>query len=215
MYFLNLIYFTCSQYGKGDITRERSIRQRILNEDGQFQGRVTGLFFKDALIDRGDYSSAGGEPQNFLTMVTEHAVLGFHLRSRAENIAFVDTMWGANTGCSTVDDRGNVVIARPESLVSYTVDGRGPLWILDGEKAGLRWYRTYAVVWLFKKELSGVKFSGTLLIIDVRNKFVALSKELSSPILFIENEWNQLLVATQDHHVNHLFYFMKSFSDLS
>jgi hypothetical protein len=177
------------------------MKQRFLNEEARDKGRVTGLFFKDALVDINGMSGDRDPARNFLTVVAETSVVGYHLYARSESLAFADRMWGANTGCSTVDDRGNVVIARPESLVSYTVDGRGPLWVLDGEKAGLRWYRTYAVIWLSKKESSGSKFSGILLIIDVRNKFVVFTRELSSPIAWIEGEWNQLLCVTQDRQV--------------
>lgn len=40
---------------------------------------------------------------------------------------------GAEPGCVAMNHQKELVVARPEAVYLYTVDGRGPCFVFDGE----------------------------------------------------------------------------------
>ena len=40
---------------------------------------------------------------------------------------------GADSGSTTVNPQGELVVARPEAIYLYSTDGRGPCFVFEGE----------------------------------------------------------------------------------
>lgn len=54
---------------------------------------------------------------------------------------------GAEAGCTTMNQEGELVVARPEAVYLYTLDGRGPCFVFDGTfplTPHLCWHRQQA-----------------------------------------------------------------------
>ncbi|KAK2560039.1 Vacuolar protein sorting-associated protein 11-like protein [Acropora cervicornis] len=117
---------------KGDITRDRHTKQRIVHQD---KHPVTGLAFKqtsDGVI---------------LFVVTAEAVLSYSLS--AKDRREVLDAHGCELRCSVMSDasqENQFIVARKEALYFYQIDGRGPCLAFEGEKQMVTWWRGYLVV---------------------------------------------------------------------
>lgn len=177
---------------KGDITRDRFTKQRVLNEDSKDKcGRIVNLTFDEV---PGHDSSL----RTLLYGVSEITTFAYRWSGSSKEVReFTDNI-GGRSGCVTYTDKFNLAVARPEAIYLYGPDGRGACFILDAEKHSVKWFRNYAVI-VSQEKVN--RDSNVLTVYDLKNKFIAFAETFSCDILFAEAEWGMLHVFTQDRRV--------------
>jgi hypothetical protein len=204
---------------KGDLSCDRFTRQRVLHEENRNQGPVTGLAFRDISLDGAVYNSAVlGMPLatqycQFLFVTTDHTTSGYLLSPQRDFKEFTDDQ-GCRLGCSSLDWNRDFVIVRPEGIYVYSVEGRGPCYSLETERAEIGWFRTYLIVMNSVKpartspslpSLKGVAAASSdtktdLVAYDLKSKLIAYTSSLGNVIAFI-HEWGSIFLLTSDKKV--------------
>ncbi|KAJ3043409.1 Vacuolar protein sorting-associated protein 11 [Rhizophlyctis rosea] len=172
---------------RGDMLRDRFTKPRVIHEGSE---TITGLGFHE-------------DGKNTTLYIVTLAKILSCITSNKDLLQTLDEQ-GADFGNSILTPQElnqEMVIGRSEAIYFYGLDGRGPCFIIDGEKTFLTWFRGYMVVvskepspavtsslltdFSGRKEGSpgetGPSFgadsaAGTVLTLyDLRNKFVAYS----------------------------------------
>ncbi|CAH3015308.1 unnamed protein product, partial [Porites evermanni] len=180
---------------KGDITRDRHTKQRIVHHD---KHAVTGLAFKqtsDSVI---------------LFVVTTEAVLSYN--TSAKDKREVLDAHGCELRCSVMSDasqENQFIVARKEALYFYQVDGRGPCLAFEGEKQMVTWWRGYlVVVSQDNKQLQRPAVGGNsqprnmniVTVYDIQNKFIAFTGTFQG-VIDVLCEWGSLFVITMENKI--------------
>src|SRR5690606_26439580 len=105
---------------QGDLAKGRGIQLRLLPGDGK---RITGLHFRK-LEDDGGYC---------LFCVTPQSVYKYTIGKSIEPLKELDII-GCESGCSTLSNDGDLVIAQREGVWFYKPDGKGPCFGFEGKK---------------------------------------------------------------------------------
>ncbi|KAK9806296.1 hypothetical protein WJX72_009074 [[Myrmecia] bisecta] len=171
---------------RGDIARDKLTRTILtLRPDTSDLWRVTGLHF------RGDGSEA------HLFAVTQSQTAVFDVKTQTKSV--LDEM-GAESGCTTLNHEGELIVGRPEAVYFYSVDGRGPCFVFEGRKQHLGWLRQYLVAVSLVPNTSG---SGTplLQVYGLRNKLIASSLALAQEPRHVVCEWGLVIVVQGDGSV--------------
>ncbi|XP_068706072.1 vacuolar protein sorting-associated protein 11 homolog isoform X2 [Montipora foliosa] len=180
---------------KGDITRDRHTKQRIVHQD---KHPVTGLALKqtsDSVI---------------LFVVTTEAVLSYNLS--AKDRREVLDAHGCELRCSVMSDasqENQFIVARKEALYFYQLDGRGPCLAFEGEKQMITWWRGYLVVASQdNKQLSRPTVGGNsqtrnvniVTVYDIQNKLIAFTGTFQG-VIDVLCEWGSLFVLTAENKI--------------
>ncbi|XP_022806826.1 vacuolar protein sorting-associated protein 11 homolog [Stylophora pistillata] len=178
---------------KGDITRDRHTKQRIVHHD---KHPVTGLAFKqtsDSVI---------------LFVVTTETVLSYN--TSAKDRREVLDAHGCELRCSVMSDasqENQFIVARKEALYFYQVDGRGPCLAFEGEKQMVTWWRGYlVVVSKDNKQIQRPAVGGSsqprnvnvVTVYDIQNKFIAFTGTFQG-VIDVICEWGSLFVITMEN----------------
>ena len=78
-----------------------------------------------------------------------------------------------------------------QAVYFYEVEGRGPCFAFDGDKKLLAWFRGYLIV--VNQDAQNPKFN-SLIIYDLKNKFIAYSENTSIAITHIVSEWGLIYI---------------------
>lgn len=180
---------------KGDITRDRHTKQRIVHHD---KHPVTGLAFKqtsDSVI---------------LFVVTTETVLSYN--TSAKDRREVLDAHGCELRCSIMSDasqENQFIVARKEALYFYQVDGRGPCLAFEGEKQMVTWWRGYlVVVSKDNKQIQRPAVGGSsqprnvnvVTVYDIQNKFIAFTGTFQG-VIDVICEWGSLFVITMENKI--------------
>ncbi|XP_074607896.1 vacuolar protein sorting-associated protein 11 homolog isoform X1 [Acropora palmata] len=180
---------------KGDITRDRHTKQRIVHQD---KHPVTGLAFKqtsDGVI---------------LFVVTAEAVLSYSLS--AKDRREVLDAHGCELRCSVMSDasqENQFIVARKEALYFYQIDGRGPCLAFEGEKQMVTWWRGYLVVVSqdnkqLQRPSAGVNSQprnvNIVYVYDIQNKLIAFTGTFQG-VIDVLCEWGSLFVLTAENKI--------------
>lgn len=180
---------------KGDITRDRHTKQRIVHHD---KHPVTGLAFKqtsDSVI---------------LFVVTTETVLSYN--TSAKDRREVLDAHGCELRCSVMSDasqENQFIVARKEALYFYQVDGRGPCLAFEGEKQMVTWWRGYlVVVSKDNKQIQRPAVGGSsqprnvnvVTVYDIQNKFIAFTGTFQG-VIDVVCEWGSLFVITMENKI--------------
>lgn len=180
---------------KGDITRDRHTKQRIVHHD---KHPVTGLAFKqtsDSVI---------------LFVVTTETVLSYN--TSAKDRREVLDAHGCELRCSVMSDasqENQFIVARKEALYFYQVDGRGPCLAFEGEKQMVTWWRGYlVVVSKDNKQIQRPAVGGSsqprnvnvVTVYDIQNKFIAFTGTFQG-VIDVICEWGSLFVITMENKI--------------
>lgn len=97
--------------------KDKVQRGLLTVRDGPSAEDTVGLAFK-------------GEDSNlYLFAVTQAQTLVFDINTSSRSL--LDEM-GAAKGSTTQNEAGDLVVARPEAVYFYSVDGRGPCFVFEG-----------------------------------------------------------------------------------
>jgi hypothetical protein len=193
---------------RGDISRDRFTKSKIIHEGSEI---VTGLGYRDDGVDL------------FLYITTTRQILIYNCSGKDSAIA-LDSIESEpkNSLLTPQDSKQEMVICRPEAVYFFGPEGKGPCFILDGEKTIVSWFHGYLVIVTKEPKATTSDFMeqvqlqtqpsphGTLLsIVDLRGKYLAFrddfgtrkfdpyaSKAIGEPILHVFSDWGELFVIT-------------------
>ena len=175
---------------RGDLSRDRFTKQKVLHEDGRDRGAITGLGLKEDTLEGG----------RTLFVVTAYHVRGYGLHQARDTVEFTDDQ-GCEFGCVSVNHSHNLIVTRDEAVYIYAQDGRGPCFVLDGRKEATFHFRSYLAI-VGTGSNKGLQANlPTFTIYDLRNKLIAFSSALSGSVQFMAYEWGTLLAFTSDRKV--------------
>ncbi|XP_041361621.1 vacuolar protein sorting-associated protein 11 homolog [Gigantopelta aegis] len=182
---------------KGDVTRERHSKSRIVYETNK---PITGLTFK----------TGGKEVILFIT--TEATILSVNITAKDQKTTLEN--FGVKQRCSVMSDASQdnqLVIGRPDAVYFYQPDGRGPCLAFEGDKLQLHWFRGYlVVVGKDSKPLSrapvlaiqGLEMN-IVTVYDIQNKFIAYSAPYPD-VIDVMCEWGSLYILAGDRKLYQL-----------
>jgi tetratricopeptide (TPR) repeat protein len=193
---------------RGDISRDRFTKSKIIHEGSEI---VTGLGYRDDGVDL------------FLYIATTRQILIYNCAGKdaAVPLEAIESE-PRNSLLTPQESKQEMVICRPEAVYFFGPEGKGPCFILDGEKTIVSWFHGYLVVVTKEPKATTSEFMeqvqlqvqasphGTLLsIIDLRGKYLAFrddfgtrkfdpyaSKAIGEPILHVFSDWGELFVIT-------------------
>jgi hypothetical protein len=84
------------------------------------------------------------DQQTILYVVTSTSVCSYWTTAKDRRIQLDDK--GAEIGCVTQSDEGDLVIGRDEAVYFYLPDLAGACFGFEGKKQHLMWFRSYLVV---------------------------------------------------------------------
>ena len=230
---------------RGDITRERGIKQKVLLEESATAGgqsSVTGLSFKT--LGKAAY----------LFVSTTSAIYSYDVTVKdKEKKSSLDNL-GCEKGLAIPVENlsdAHFVTGRNDAVYCYTPESRGQCYAFDGRKAALHYFRNYLVVVSVdggggggSSAASGSKAIPTsvvqqgamnqlggqsqvkhvLTVFDVANKFVAFTAPVK-PVKALLSEWGLLFAITEDNRLFQLtekdiqakldLLFKKNFYDIA
>ena len=230
---------------RGDINRERGIKQKVLLEESATAGgqsSVTGLSFKT--LGKAAY----------LFVSTTSAIYSYDVTVKEkEKKSSLDSL-GCEKGLAIPVDNlsdAHFITGRNDAVYCYTPESRGQCYAFDGRKAALHYFRNYLVVVSVdggsgsgsgSSAASGAKTSPTsvvqqganqlsqsqvkhvLTVFDVANKFVAFTAPVK-PVKALLSEWGLLFAITEDNRLFQLtekdiqakldLLFKKNFYDIA
>ncbi|BDA46644.1 Vacuolar protein sorting-associated protein 11 homolog [Coccomyxa sp. Obi] len=174
---------------RGELGREKLQRSVLHMREGSASEPISGMAFT-------------GESSNLcLFAVTQSQTVVFDVATSSKSL--LDEM-GADQDSTTQNSSGDLVVARPEAVYFYSVDGRGPCFVFEGQKRSLRWLRHYLVS-VTRSSLPGGGPSSTALhLYDLRNKLIAATLPLQQEPRHVEVAWGQVVVVQADGGVAYL-----------
>ncbi|KAK2167121.1 hypothetical protein LSH36_32g21058 [Paralvinella palmiformis] len=187
----------CILLFKGDITKERHSKSRILYESAYM---ITGIEFK---------THTSGKPV-IMFVSTLKEVICFNLLPKDRDVKTVLDQHGCPVHCSVMSDisqDNQFVIGRQDAVYFYQPDGRGPCLAFEGDKLRIHWYRGYLV--LVSKEVKPSSLIGNvqspgvhiITVYDIQNKLIAYSGPLPE-VTDVLCDWGGLYVLTGDNRLH-------------
>ncbi|XP_050531925.1 vacuolar protein sorting-associated protein 11 homolog [Daktulosphaira vitifoliae] len=189
---------------KGDLSRDRNSKPKVLKNLGQ---EITGMAFKYVVNN-----------QWYLFVSTASSVQQFNLSSKDSYPMTVLDAVGCDFKCSVLVNGpdGHFMIAKEDAIYCYTVDSRGPCYVVGGQKIILHWFRSYLII-VSKdsgKSHNTVTVSSTtkhsdeiaavsLTILDIQNKFIVFTTTMRE-IISVLSEWGSLYVLTASGSLSQL-----------
>eukprot|EP00027_Filamoeba_sp_ATCC50430_P018912 CAMPEP_0168579026 /NCGR_PEP_ID=MMETSP0413-20121227/21645_1 /TAXON_ID=136452 /ORGANISM="Filamoeba nolandi, Strain NC-AS-23-1" /LENGTH=897 /DNA_ID=CAMNT_0008612909 /DNA_START=77 /DNA_END=2766 /DNA_ORIENTATION=- len=161
----------------GDIVREKTSKQTVLSTENI--NPITGLGFRTT------------GKRLMLFAITSASVHTFQTNTKELTHTLLDDVIGCGVGCSVMSDEQDIIVGRKEAVYFYEADGRGPCFAFDGDKKLLGWFRGYLVV--VNQDAQNPKFN-SLIIYDLKNKFIAYSENTSMAITHVVSEWGLIYV---------------------
>jgi len=143
----------CIALYKGDLCRDRSSKPKMLKELSQ---EITGMAFKCVTKD-----------QWYLFVSTASSVQQFNVSSKDSCPMTVLDAEGCDFKCSVLVNGpdSHFMIAKKDAIYCYTVDSRGPCYVVGGQKIILQWFRSYLII--VSKETG--KSSNTIIASTINN----------------------------------------------
>ncbi|XP_071442647.1 vacuolar protein sorting-associated protein 11 homolog isoform X2 [Hetaerina americana] len=197
---------------RGDITRDRSVKQKILRSKdvvlGGTSDAITGLAFK----------SSHGVKNTFLFVATGSGVFIYNISIKDKEHKVVLDIEGCERLCSVLAENAqesHFMLGRKDGVYCYTPDGRGPCYAIGGEKILLQWFRSYLVIVAkeYKEDggrggsalraippvTQGLKPLGNggescvLTILDILNKYIVLCAPMNG-VQAVLAEWGSIYI---------------------
>lgn len=188
---------------RGDITRERSSRQKLLRDASSV---VTGLAFKTT------------SSNIYLFLATDSSVIVYNVTQKdKEQKVQLDNIGCARKCCVLAESiqETHFMVGRNDAVYCYTTDGRGPCYAIDGEKVMLEWFRSYLII-ITKTSKPPTSIDSlangkptftlqgdTVTVLDIHNKFIVFSTTMPK-IKAVLSEFGSFYVIDEDHRVYHL-----------
>lgn len=188
---------------RGNITRDRLSRIKVVHQETEAGAYVTGLGFRQV------------GHQTYLMVSTTGAVYSL-LIVDTEKKTQLDYI-GCLHNCSTMTDHTQehkFVIARNEAFHFYTSEAKAQCLAFEGEKFLIQWYRGYLISVskgggrgggargaALASSSGGSTESMTLTIYDIQNQFLAYQTTFSSRVIDVLSEWGSLYVILKDGKV--------------
>ncbi|CAH1714238.1 vacuolar protein sorting-associated protein 11 homolog [Aphis gossypii] len=186
----------CIALFKGDLSRDRNSKPKMLKELGQ---GITGMAFKCISKD-----------QWYLFVSTVSSVQQFNVTSKDSCPMTVLDAVGCDFKCSVLVNGpdSHFMIAKEDAIYCYTVDSRGPCYVVGGQKIILQWFRNYLIIVSKErgKPLNAITVSTTtkhsdeiesisITVLDIQNKFIIYTTTMQD-ILSVLPEWGSLYILT-------------------
>lgn len=177
---------------RGDISRDRSKTLKPLVAGNQ---AIVGIAFKH--YDRATY----------MYVCSNSGVYVFNILSKdRENKLELDRDTSELTCCElqTGHTETHFMIGRDDAVYCYTFDGRGPCYVLEGEKQFVKWYRNHLIVVSAHKGSSVTgQIQSSLTVIDLTNKFIVFTAKMDR-IVAVFVEFGTCFMVTENNIVHHL-----------
>uniref|UniRef100_A0A336K2Y2 Vacuolar protein sorting-associated protein 11 homolog n=1 Tax=Culicoides sonorensis TaxID=179676 RepID=A0A336K2Y2_CULSO len=99
---------------------------------------------------------------------------------------------------------GQFMVGRDNAIWIYTFDGRGPCYVLEGEKQIVQWFRNNLIIISANKSaMPSTPAKSLITIIDLTNKFIVYTQQITRIVaLFIE--FGTCFLVSEDNVVHHL-----------
>ncbi|VVC44962.1 Zinc finger, RING-type,WD40-repeat-containing domain,Vacuolar protein sorting protein 11, C- [Cinara cedri] len=194
----------CIALYKGDLSRDRNSKPKMLKELGQ---EITGMAFSSVIKN-----------QWYLFVSTASSVQQFNVTSKDSCPMTILDAVGCDFKCSVLVNGpdSHFMIAKEDAIYCYTVDSRGPCYVVGGKKIILQWFRSYLIIVSKEVEKSSntVTVSTTtknfdeiesvsITILDIQNKFIVFTVTIRE-ILSVLPEWGSLYILTTGGNLSQL-----------
>lgn len=177
---------------RGDISRDRSKTLKPLTAGNQ---PIVGIAFKHH------------ERATYMYVCSNSGVYVFNLLSKDRETKLEldrDTTELRCCELQTGHTETHFMIGRDDAIYCYTFDGRGPCYVLDGEKQFIKWFRNHLiVVSAFKSAMPSGSVQSNITVIDITNKFIVFSAQMER-IVAVFIEFGTCFIVTDDNVVHHL-----------
>jgi hypothetical protein len=117
----------------------------------------------------------------------------------------LDDEAGCESGCSTLSNEGDLVIATKSGVWFYKPEGKGQCFAFDGKKVMAQWFRTYLVLISIDYNRQN-NIQQTVTIFDLKNKYIAF--KYSSEKMQVNNiiqEWGSLFILASEGGTNYMY----------
>lgn len=176
---------------RGDISRERSKTAKSITAG---TSAVVGIAFKQY------------DKTTQMFVCSNSGVYVFNLLSKdKENRLTLDSESSIMRCCALQNGfDGQFMVGRDDAIYCYTIDGRGPCYVLEGEKQMIKWFRNnLIIVSAFKSAMPSTPAKSLITIIDLTNKFIVYTQQITRIVaLFIE--FGTCFLVSEDNIVHHL-----------
>lgn len=116
-----------------------------------------------------------------------------------EPFQMLDDTTGCESGCNTMSNDGDMVIATREGVWFFKPEGKGECFAFEGKKVMVSWFRTYLVVISIDFNRSN-NIQQIITIYDLKNKYIAYRFASDKvQVLHIIQEWGSLFIMAKEH----------------
>lgn len=162
---------------RGDISRDRSKTLKSLTAG---TSAIAGIAFKHY------------EKSTQMFVCSNSGVYVFNILSKDREVRQVlDTETSQMRCCelqTSYFNEGHFMVGRDDAIYCYTSDGRGPCYVLEGEKQFIKWFRNHLVIIsTYRGSLPTATPKSTITVIDLTNKFIVFTTQVNEILaVFIE-----------------------------
>ncbi|ODQ66416.1 hypothetical protein NADFUDRAFT_69604 [Nadsonia fulvescens var. elongata DSM 6958] len=193
---------------RGDILNDRGYRQRLVYNS---KTPITGLAF---------HENPQGLVTLYVTTVSKIITLPTNGKNEGKTDRVLDANKGADLGCVSLTDKGELLVGHQDALRYYTVNGHGPSIALSVPKKQLYYLNNRYIFIITSGRLGNEPSSGEitnntllavdrsrvkdffettrLLIIDIQHKHVAFSSQISHAVKDVFMIWNNFYLLGTD-----------------
>eukprot|EP01084_Bolivina_argentea_P054152 99324_1 len=140
------------------------------------------------------------KPNKFIILyvITVHAIMSFHMSDRNFPCYFIDRTGGCDLGCSIINDFGELIVAKSETVHIFLGEEIRGEHAFPGHKQMVSSFRRYLiVVTLIKTKMTENK-RVEVCIYDNTNKYVAFQRQFDDLIAII-SEWGSVFILTNKY----------------
>ncbi|ODQ82417.1 hypothetical protein BABINDRAFT_159013 [Babjeviella inositovora NRRL Y-12698] len=175
---------------RGDLLRDRGSRQRVVYESAE---PVTGVRFRD-------------ESVLYITTTSRILTVPTTGRNQGKPDKILDKKQGCDLGCA-YEDSGDLVVARDDGLTFYNTLGKHSFLPLEVAKRRVFNFGKYLLIVTetiperseqLSSLIGGTRSAARVLIVDLKNRFVAHQQSLQSAVSDVFHMWGDTYLYTKD-----------------
>ncbi|KAJ3433704.1 vacuolar protein sorting-associated protein 11 [Anaeramoeba flamelloides] len=175
----------------GDLLRDRVPKQHIIpGTDEEGTPIINKVLFRQQI-----YFSLG-ERVRVLYCVSSDQTFCYHIDDNQEYRKMVLHEAGAPPESVNISLEGDLILGRDEGVFYFTPENPGSCFGFEGKKI-LTEFRSYLAVATMTNNNKSISFS----VYDVKNKYIALTKNFKGKCSYLLNQWGSLIIITDQKQV--------------
>uniref|UniRef100_A0A8D8W8X9 Vacuolar protein sorting-associated protein 11 homolog n=1 Tax=Cacopsylla melanoneura TaxID=428564 RepID=A0A8D8W8X9_9HEMI len=182
---------------RGEIGRDKGSKQKVLKDGNQ---PITGLAFRTQ------------DKKTYLFVTTLSNVQVYSIEAQDIKHHLTENSLGCTKRCSVMTESNDTqfVIAQDKAIYSFTTEGKGPCFVVDGTKEFLQCFRSHLVIVANDTESNiphvrpgHLPGGHTVTVLDISNKFIVYSA-MQTPVVGAVAEWGSLFLLSKDYNLHQL-----------